>query len=91
MLKLTMKGRVPNTILSDMNEESNTIERMPLVPLPKVTSSFGTDFNLIRMVKEYGPQRIAEIDAKVKDLQHQLNGLVAESEQIQKLVAAIQN
>ena len=91
MLRLTMKGRMPKTVLSDMNEESDSIDTMPLVPLPTTPISFGADFNLIRMVEEYGPQRLAEIDKERNSLESRLLVLHGEAQKITKLVEALKS
>jgi len=91
MLRLTLKGRVPKTVLSDMNEEGTTIDTMPLASPPDSPPSFGADFNLIRMVAEYGPVRLAEIAKERESLESRLLTLHGESQKITKLVEALKS
>lgn len=64
------------------------LETMPLEQ-DNNPRSFGVGFNLIRMVSEYGPQRIEQIDQEVETLQDRIQKLVAEKEQIQKMLDAL--
>lgn len=63
------------------------------IPLPTVRvdnpMSYGGDFNLIRAVQEYGPQRIARINKELDDMQERANKLLAERAQLEKLVAVV--
>ena len=63
------------------------------IPLPTVRvdnpMSYGGDFNLIRAVQEYGPQRITKINKELDDMQERANKLIAERGQLEKIVAAV--
>lgn len=61
----------------------------PLPPKPTSTISFGADFNLIRMVEEYGPKRLAEIAKERQELERRLGSLGEEARQITNLVESL--
>jgi hypothetical protein len=63
----------------------------PLPSKPTSTISFGADFNLIRMVEEYGPKRLADIAKESQALQDRLDTLAEEARQITNLVAALKD
>lgn len=61
----------------------------PIPPRPTSAISFGADFNLIRMVEEYGPKRLAEIVKERQALQDKLDALADEARQITNLVESL--
>lgn len=63
----------------------------PLPPKPTAAVSFGADFNLIRMVEEYGPKRLTAIMNERAELEHRITVLTAEADQITKLVQALES
>lgn len=64
------------------------LESMPLQQEDN-PRSFGAGFNLVRIISEYGPQRIEQIDQEVEKLEDRIQKLVAEKEQIQKMLEAL--
>jgi hypothetical protein len=68
-----------------------TEDLTPLPPKPTQAISFGADFNLIRMVEEYGPKRLAEISKERGELERRLDVLGEEARQITKLVEALKS
>lgn len=52
--------------------------------------SFGTHFNIIRAVAEYGPMRIKEISKRLDTLQTERDKLLAEVKMLEQLVAVVQ-
>lgn len=52
--------------------------------------SFGHEFNLIRAVGEYGPQRIATITKTLADLEAEMASLREERATLEQLVAVVQ-
>ncbi len=51
--------------------------------------SFGREFNLIRAVSEYGPQRIASITKTLADLEAEMASLREERATLEQLVAVV--
>ncbi len=51
--------------------------------------SFGHEFNLIRAVGEYGPQRIATITKTLADLEAEMASLRQERATLEQLVAVV--
>lgn len=63
------------------------------IPLPPFRTdnpmSYGRDFNLIRAVEEYGPQRITQINKELDEMQERANKLLNERGTLEKLVAVV--
>jgi hypothetical protein len=57
-------------------------------PSPAQTQSFGHDFNLIRAVEEYGPQRVESIRHELAQIDARQNALTKEMDTLEKLIAA---
>ena len=51
--------------------------------------SFGADFNLIRAVAEYGPQRVAEIDKRLAEIEAETTKLRSERVTLDALIAIV--
>jgi hypothetical protein len=85
---LNLKRRTP-AISGFPSPPAEDYDPAPLPPRPTQAVSFGADFNLIRMVEEYGPKRLAEIAKESEDLERRLDVLSEEARQITKLVAAL--
>jgi hypothetical protein len=57
---------------------------MPTAALPQ---SFGNDFNLIRAVEEYGPQRVESIRNELIHLAKRQTALTEEMQTLERLIA----
>lgn len=86
MLNLKRKTPAISGFPSAPDEDYDT---MPLPPKQTSTISFGADFNLIRMVEEYGPKRLTEIAKERTALEDRLKLLGEEARQITNLVDAL--
>jgi hypothetical protein len=56
-------------------------------PIAAQQQSFGNDFNLIRAVEEYGPQRVASIRQELAQMEVRQNALTKEMQTLEKLIA----
>lgn len=77
-------------------DELPTITDQFPIPYPQVTSvlpdnppSAGHEFNLVRIVQDHGPQRIAAIEKEMQKLEQRIATLTKEKNQIAALVAAL--
>lgn len=66
--------------------ESSAIANLPTVYLDNHVS-FGNEFNIIRAVQEYGPQRIDAINKRLKHMQVEMEKLQLEHETLQQLIS----
>ena len=57
-------------------------------PIAAQPQSFGNDFNLIRAVEEYGPQRVESIRKELEQIDARKNTLAKEMYTLEKLIAA---
>jgi hypothetical protein len=57
---------------------------MPTAALPQ---SFGHDFNLIRAVEEYGPQRVASIRKELEQMEARKEVLTKEMHTLERMIA----
>jgi len=51
--------------------------------------SFGHQFNLIRAVAEYGPQRVQEITQRLRSLEEESKQLRSEMETLERLISVV--
>jgi hypothetical protein len=56
-------------------------------PIAAQPQSFGNDFNLIRAVEEYGPQRVESIRKELAQIDARKNVLAKEMYTLEKLIA----
>jgi len=56
-------------------------------PIAAQPQSFGNDFNLIRAVEEYGPQRVASIRQELAQIDARQAVLTKEMQTLEKLIA----
>jgi hypothetical protein len=56
-------------------------------PIAAQPQSFGNDFNLIRAVEEYGPQRVASIRQELAQMEVRQTVLTKEMQTLEKLIA----
>ena len=66
----------------------HTDEHATPVPIPPAAHSFGPEFNLIRAVEEYGPQRVATIHKELTVLIARQKQLADELSTLERLIAA---
>lgn len=52
--------------------------------------SFGHEFNLVRAVSEYAPQRIDQIVRQMDTMQKEMDSLRAERKRLEALLAAVE-
>lgn len=57
--------------------------------LPPESSATDFDFNLVRIVEEYGPKRLEQIDKEIKKHQDKIDALSIERGKVQALVIAL--
>ena len=56
-------------------------------PIAAQQQSFGNDFNLIRAVEEYGPQRVASIRQELAQMEVRQTVLTKEMQTLERLIA----
>lgn len=56
-------------------------------PIAAQQQSFGNDFNLIRAVEEYGPQRVASIRQELAQMEARQTALTKEMQTLERLIA----
>jgi hypothetical protein len=56
-------------------------------PITAQPQSFGNDFNLIRAVEEYGPQRVESIRKELAQMEARHAALTKEMQTLEKLIA----
>lgn len=56
-------------------------------PIPARAQSFGPEFNLIRAIEEYGPQRVESIRKELAQIDARKNALAQEMYTLEKLIA----
>ena len=56
-------------------------------PITAQSQSFGNDFNLIRAVEEYGPQRVESIRKELAQMEARHAALTKEMQTLEKLIA----
>ena len=67
----------------------HTDEYATPTPIAPQAQSFGNDFNLIRAVEEYGPQRVASIRQELAQMEARLTALTKEMQTLEQLIAVI--
>jgi hypothetical protein len=65
----------------------HTDEYATPTPTAVLPQSFGRDFNLIRAVEEYGPQRVASIRQELAQMVKRQATLTEEMQTLEKLIA----
>jgi len=65
------------------------VENIPDMPMFDPNQAIGREFNIITMVKEHAPKRIATIEKEVAQLEKRLQELGKEAGQLEGLVNAL--
>lgn len=71
-----------------IGEENETLPSTP----PAYTEnpkSFGPDFNLLLAIKQYGPERVKQIDIETAELRDRLDKLVGEKADYLRVISAL--
>ena len=87
MLKLFR--RIPPNISPLPSPIMHTDEYAAPTPIATQSQSFGNDFNLIRAVEEYGPQRVATIRKEIAQMEARQSALTKEMRTLEQLIAVI--
>lgn len=90
MISIKNKLRIPSVAAppSPPAEEFPTSFKITAY-LPENPPSVGHEFNLVRIVEEHGPPRIAAIEQEIQKLETRIASLSKEKGQIARLVAAL--
>jgi hypothetical protein len=67
----------------------HTDEYAAPTPIAVQLQSFGRDFNLIRAVEDYGPQRVATIRKEIAQMEARQTLLTKEMRTLEQLIAVI--
>lgn len=67
----------------------NPIQHLPPLPSYDPERSMGYGFNIIKMIEEHAPQRLAAIEDEMMKLQRQMDELHIEKDKLVKLMNAI--
>jgi hypothetical protein len=81
--------KIPKKVPEFVQETAVHITDSWAVPRNDNPMSFGHDFNLIKAVKEYGPQRIDQINKELDKINEQFTHLTYERTQLEKLIQAL--
>ena len=87
MLKLNR--RIPQNFSPIPSPTMHTDEYTTPTPIAAQLQSFGNDFNLIRAVEEYGPQRVATIRKEIAQMEARQSALTKEMYTLDQLIAII--
>ena len=80
--------RLPPNTSPITSTHMHTDEYATVSPTAASPQSFGHDFNLIRAVEEYGPQRVESIRKELAQIDARKNALAQEMYTLEKLIAA---
>ena len=90
MLNLKNKLRVPSVVTPPSSVAEDITSPFQITAyLPENPPSVGHDFNLVRIVADHGPPRIAAIEKEIQTLESRITSLTKEKNQIARLVAAL--
>ena len=94
MLNLKNKLRIPQVTTPlppvEAPEENRAYPQFQVTSyLPENPPSVGHEFNLVRIMEEHGPVRIATIEKEIAKLQDRIDVLSKEKAQVERLVAAL--
>jgi hypothetical protein len=84
---LSLKRRPSPTTSILPSPTMHTDEYATPSPIAAQPQSFGNDFNLIRAVEEYGPQRVASIRQELAQMEVRQTVLTKEMQTLEKLIA----
>ena len=87
MLKLFR--RIPPKMSPLPSPIMHTDEYAAPTPIAVQLQSFGRDFNLIRAVEDYGPQRVATIRKEIAQMEARQTLLTKEMRTLEQLIAVI--
>jgi hypothetical protein len=76
-------------ILESVTAE-NPIQHIPAVPFYDPDRSMGHGFNIVKMIEEHAPQRLAAIEDDILKLERQMDDLHTEKARLTRLMLAIQ-
>ena len=81
--------KIPKKVPEFVEETAVHITDSWAVPVRDNPPSLGHEFNLIRAVEEYGPQRIDQINKELDKINQQFAHLTHEKTQLEKLLKAL--
>ena len=84
---LSLKRRPSPTTSILPSPIMHTDEYVTPSPIATKQQSFGNDFNLIRAVEEYGPQRVESIRKELAQMEARHAALTKEMQTLEKLIA----
>ena len=84
---LSLKRRPSPTTSILPSPTMHTDEYATPSPIAAKPQSFGNDFNLIRAVEEYGPQRVESIRKELAQMEARHAALTKEMQTLEKLIA----
>ena len=84
---LSLKRRPSPTTSILPSPTMHTDEYATPSPIAAQPQSFGNDFNLIRAVEEYGPQRVESIRKELAQMEVRQTVLTKEMQTLEKLIA----
>jgi hypothetical protein len=87
MFRFNITKRVPPITFPIPSTHMHTDEYATPTPTAVLPQSFGRDFNLIRAVEEYGPQRVASIRQELAQMVKRQAVLTEEMQTLEKLIA----
>jgi acyl carrier protein phosphodiesterase len=87
MFRFNITKRVPPITFPITSSHMHTDEYATPTPTAVLPQSFGRDFNLIRAVEEYGPQRVASIRQELAQMVKRQAVLTEEMQTLEKLIA----
>lgn len=73
----------------DFHTDEFQAYQLPKIPF-SLSESFGPDFNLIRAVQEYGPQRVAVIRNELQKMEVRRITLADEMRTLERMISATQ-
>ena len=86
---ININKRLPPNTSPIPSTHMHTDEYAAPTPTAALPQSFGNDFNLIRAVEEYGPQRVATIRKEIAQMEARQSALTKEMYTLDQLIAII--
>lgn len=86
---LRLFRRIPPNISPLPSPIMHTDEYAAPTPIATQSQSFGNDFNLIRAVEDYGPQRVATIRKEIARMEARQTLLIKEMRTLEQLIAVV--
>jgi len=88
MLNFNLKRRLPPSTSILPNPTMHTDDYAIPAAIVPTAQSFGRDFNIIRAVEEYGPQRVAAIKQEIAQMTSRQSELTNELRTLERLISA---